>query len=114
MAPQIRLRRADGTWVVRAGGAVIGESRAAIELSEGDLAPVIYFPRDDIAMALLDDSAHTSTCPHKGTARYFSIQTKSETLQDTVWSYESPLAGLERIAGHVAFSTGEKVAVEQL
>ncbi len=47
----ITIRKAPGNWTVRAGGAVIGESSNALELSEGDLAPVIYFPRSDIGMA---------------------------------------------------------------
>ncbi len=33
---------------------MIVESENALELSEGDYAPVIYFPREDIAMALLE------------------------------------------------------------
>ena len=51
MDKKITIRKAPGNWTVRAGGAVIGESSNALELSEGDLEPVIYFPRSDIAMA---------------------------------------------------------------
>lgn len=114
MTGHITMRKADGVWVVRAGGAVLGESRDAIELSEGDLPPVIYFPRGDIAMAFLDPSDTRTTCPHKGEASYFSIQTKSETLSDAAWSYENPVDGAERIKGHLAFYSNSKVAVEQL
>ena len=56
MSDEIKIREMPGTWVVRAGGAVLGETRKALELSEGDLAPVIYFPREDLAMAMLDPS----------------------------------------------------------
>jgi SLT domain-containing protein len=59
MAPKITITRATGTWVVRAGGAVLGESKNALELSEGDHPSVIYFPRSDIATAFLDASRHT-------------------------------------------------------
>ena len=34
----IRIRRKPGNWVVRAGGAVLGESEAVLELSEGEPA----------------------------------------------------------------------------
>ena len=47
---------ADGTWVVRAGGAVIGESSRAVELIEADGAVVVYFPREDLGMAFLEGS----------------------------------------------------------
>ena len=53
MADHITIRKAPGTWTVRAGGAVLGESDNALELSEGDYPFVIYFPRGDIAMAFL-------------------------------------------------------------
>ena len=110
----IRITKAPGTWTVRAGGAVLAESRNALELTEGDYPAVIYFPRDDIAMALLDDSDHSSHCPHKGDASYFSIVTKSQTLKNAAWSYENPTGGAGRIKGHLAFYTGDDVAVERV
>ncbi len=113
MADHIKIRKAPGTWVVRAGGAVLGESAAALELSEGSYAPVIYFPRDDIAMAFLEPSETSTHCPHKGDARYFSIVTKSQTLEDSVWSYEAPKDGVAEIKDHLAFYTN-KVTVEKL
>lgn len=113
MADHIRIRRADGTWVVRAGGAVLGESRNALELTEGSREPVIYIPREDMAMAFLEPSATRTTCPHKGEASYFSIVTKSGQIPDAVWSYETPRPGVERIAGHLAFYPDE-VTVERL
>lgn len=111
---RITTRQAEGTWVVRAGGAVLGESRNAIELSEDGHADVIYFPREDIAMAFLDTTEHRTSCPHKGEARYFSIVTKSQTLENAGWSYESPKAGLESIAGHIAFYPDDLVTVERV
>jgi len=110
----IRIRKATGTWTVRAGGAVLAESKNALELSEGDYPSVIYFPRDDIAMALLDSSDHSSHCPHKGDASYYSIITKSRTLQNAAWSYETPLENVAAIQGHLAFYTSDDVAVERI
>ncbi|MEM1351460.1 MAG: DUF427 domain-containing protein [Pseudomonadota bacterium] len=114
MAQHITIRKADGTWTVRAGGAVLGESNNALELIEGDYPPVIYFPRDDIAVAFLDASSKSTHCPHKGDASYFSVVTKSKTLNDAVWSYESPNEDVARIKDHLAFYVGEEVTVEQL
>ena len=73
MASHITISKAEGTWVVRAGGAVLAESQNALALNEGAYGPVIYFPREDIAMAFLDVSDRTSYCPHKGDASYFNI-----------------------------------------
>lgn len=114
MANTIKIRKADGTWSVRAGGAVLGESSDALELSEGDYPPVIYFPRADIAMAFLDQTDKTTHCPHKGDARYFSVVTKSTTLHNVAWSYETPHQEVAEIGGHLAFYTNGDVTVEQL
>lgn len=113
MAEHISINKAAGTWVVRAGGAVIGESKNALELHEGSMNPVIYFPREDIAMAFLDASDKMTTCPHKGQANYFSIQAKSGPVADSVWSYETPIDAVARIAGHLAFDTS-RVTVERV
>lgn len=110
----ITIHKAAGTWVVRAGGAVLGESQNALELVEGAYEPVIYFPREDIAMAFLDESDHLSNCPHKGEARYFSIVTKSTTLENAVWSYEDPKEDVARIKGYLAFYVSDKLAVERV
>jgi len=114
MADHITIRKAPGVWSVRSGGAVLGESSNALELSEGDHASVIYFPRKDIAMAMLDRTDKTSHCPHKGDANYFSIVNRSATLANAVWTYENPLPGVAEIKDHLAFYTGPDVTVEQL
>lgn len=113
MADHIRMTRAEGTWVVRAGGAVLAETDAAVELREGSYPPVIYFPREAVAMAFLDSSATTTVCPHKGRASYYSIVTKSTRIEDAGWSYEVPKEGMERIRDHLAFHP-DKVTLEQL
>jgi uncharacterized protein (DUF427 family) len=114
MSDHIRIRKAPGVWSVRSGGAVLGESRNALELSEGDLPPVIYFPREDIATALLDRTDKTTHCPHKGEASYFSIVNKSSVTENAVWSYENPLEAVAEIKDHLAFVLSESVKVEQI
>ena len=111
---KITITKAPGTWSVRAGGAVLGESKDALVLSEGDYPDVIYFPRGDIAMAFLDATDHSSHCPHKGDASYFSIVTKSETLTNAAWSYEAPKDDVARIKDHLAFYATDKVTVEEI
>jgi uncharacterized protein (DUF427 family) len=113
MDRRITIRKSDGLWVARAGGAVLAESREALELSETGHSPVIYFPRDDVAMAFFERTDKITHCPWKGAASHYSIHTKSTILENVAWSYESPIADAERIAGHLAFYP-DKVTVEQL
>lgn len=114
MSDHITITPAQGTWVVRAGGAVLGETTGALELREGDYAPVIYFPRGDIAMAFLDGSDKASHCPYKGDASYYSVVTKSRTLEDAVWSYEDPKGDVAAIKGYLAFTPMEEIAIERI
>ncbi|MCB1340837.1 MAG: DUF427 domain-containing protein [Pseudooceanicola sp.] len=114
MAERITIRKAPGTWTVRSGGAVLAESANALELDEQGYAPVIYFPRGDIAMAFLDKTAKTSHCPHKGDASYYSIVNSSGTLDNAAWSYEAPFDTVAEIKGHLAFYTGDQVTVERI
>ncbi len=113
MADHIKIRPATGTWVVRAAGAVIGESTNALELVEGDYPPVIYFPRADLAMAFLEPTDFKSQCPYKGEANYFTIEAKSGPIANAAWSYENPFEAVSAIKDHLAFYS-EKVAVEQV
>ena len=110
----IRIRKAEGTWTVRSGGAVLGESANALELSEGDLDPVIYFPREDLAMAFFDKTEKTTHCPHKGDASYYSIANKSSVTENAAWSYEDPIEAVAEIKGHLAFYLTDSVKVEQV
>jgi len=113
MSDHITIQPAKGTWVVRAAGAVLGETSHALELTEGDYPTVIYFPRDDVSMAFFDQSETTSSCPHKGQATYYDLIAKSGTFKDAAWSYEDPIGDVANIKGYLAFYTS-KVAVEKL
>lgn len=110
----IKIRKADGTYVLRSGGAVLGESSRVLELSEPGHPEVLYFPRDDIAMQFLDRTDKTTHCPHKGDASYFSIVSRSATIENAVWSYETPSEAVAAIKDHLAFYPSDKITVERL
>jgi uncharacterized protein (DUF427 family) len=113
LTSKIRVQPTDGDWVVRADGAVIGESNRALELLEENCAPVIYFPREDLAMAFLEPSETTFPNAQKGTARFFNIVMTSRTIADAAWTIETPTNEVERIAGYLAFHPS-LVTLEQL
>ena len=114
MSGNITIRPADGTWTVRAAGAILAESREALELSEDGHEPVIYFPRRDVAMALIEPGGKETRCPHKGTATHYAISTDTGTLADAAWSYETPHQSVAGIAGHLAFYPSDQVTVERV
>ena len=89
--------------VVAVGGEVVAESTRPYLLFETHLPVRYYLPREDVRMDLLEDSEHTSRCPYKGRARYWSVRAGGELLDDLAWSYEAPIPEQPRIAGLVAF-----------
>ena len=111
---EIKIRNAPGTWVIRAGGAVLGETANALSVTEGNRPEVIYFPRGDVAMAFIDQSGTVTDCPQRGQATWYSIVTRSGDIRDAGWSYETPGPGFERIAGYMAFHATDNVHIEQV
>ena len=105
MASHITITPIAGPVTVTAGGTVLGTSHNALDLREGSYPPVVYVPRADIDMSLLEKTARSTTCPHKGTASYYSVRTGAGLLENAVWSYETPKAEVAAIAGHLAFYT---------
>ena len=114
MHKHIRVTQETGVWSVRAGGAVIADSENALELNEGDCEPVIYFPREDVAMALLEKTDLKTQCAHKGEANYFSIVTKSQVIENAAWTYEAPRPELKNIANYMAFCRDDLVIIEEI
>jgi uncharacterized protein (DUF427 family) len=60
--------------VVKVGGKIIVDTRDALTLREASYPPVQYIPRRDVDMAALTRGEHTTYCPYKGDASYYSIR----------------------------------------
>ena len=89
--------------VVTAGGKVIADTRAALTLREASYPAVQYIPRRDVDMAALTRSEHTTYCPYKGDASYYSIPAGGDRSLNAVWTYESPFETVAQIKDYVAF-----------
>lgn len=68
-----------------------------------------YFPLESVNAALLEPSSHTSVCPWKGTASYYSLRVKGERNLNAAWYYADPKAAAAQIKGRVAFWKGVSV-----
>lgn len=84
-------------------GRTIADTTRALTLAEARYPPVYYIPREDADIALLARTAHTSHCPYKGDASYFSISVDGRTAANAVWSYEAPFPAVAAIKDHFAF-----------
>jgi uncharacterized protein (DUF427 family) len=88
---------------VRLGDKVVADTRRALTLFEASYPGVQYVPREDADMALMRRTAHTTHCPYKGDAAYYTVEAGGRTAENAVWTYEQPFAGAAGIAGYLAF-----------
>lgn len=88
---------------VRFAGRDIADSVNALVLHEAGHAPVLYLPREDVDPAVLEPSGHTTHCPYKGDASYWSLCVGAAHAKDAVWCYEDPYPWLVEIRGRLAF-----------
>ena len=89
--------------VVKLGGKVIADTREALTLREAAYPAVQYIPRKDVDIAALTRTEHSTYCPYKGDASYYSIPSGGERSTNAVWSYEDPFDAMAPIKGYVAF-----------
>jgi uncharacterized protein (DUF427 family) len=90
-------------------GEAIADTGAALALKEGAYPVVYYIPRRDVRMERLVRTTHSTHCPHKGDASYFSIQ---DGPANAVWSYEQPKDAVAAIREHVAFYPDKVDSIE--
>lgn len=99
----ITTEKMEGVISARWAGEVIAESSDALLLREAGLAPVVYFPMEDVRMEVLFPTEHRTVCPFKGQASYWSIRVGDRQSDDIAWAYRDPLPGRADIQGRVAF-----------
>ena len=98
---------------VTAGDVVIADTTKALTLKEARYPAVQYVPREDTNMGLLVRSDRVTHCPYKGDASYYSIKANGKTLDNAIWTYETPFPAMTEISGHLAFYP-DKVKIEEV
>jgi uncharacterized protein (DUF427 family) len=88
---------------VTLGGETVADSRRVKLLHETGHLPVYYFPEEDVRMDLLEESDHTTYCPFKGDASYWSVRVGDKVAENAVWGYPEPIDSAPPLTGYVAF-----------
>jgi uncharacterized protein (DUF427 family) len=89
--------------VVTLAGRVIADTVRALTLREARYPPVHYIPRKDVDMGALERTQHSTYCPYKGDASYYSIAAGGERSVNAIWTYEDPYEAVAAIRDYVAF-----------
>ena len=83
---------------------MIAEAANTVQLEGND-----YFPPESVRREFLSDSATTTVCPWKGTARYYTVTVGDQINPDAAWFYPDPSARAQQIGNHVAFWKGVRI-----
>jgi len=70
-------------------------------------------PRKDANMTVLARTDRVTHCPYKGDANYFSVVANGKTIENAIWTYETPFPAMAEISGYLAFYP-DKVRIEQV
>lgn len=84
----------------------IADSRRTLLVKETKHAPVVYFPREDVRMDLLEPTEHETFCPFKGYASYWTIRAEAGVEENAVWSYEDPFEQVSGLRDYLSFYVG--------
>jgi len=68
-----------------------------------------YFPLESVKAGVLEPSSHTSMCPWKGTANYYTVMVNGERNPNAAWYYAEPKPAASQIKGRIAFWRGINV-----
>ena len=88
---------------VELDGVTVADSHSPRILFETGLPPRYYLPLSDVRTELLRPSARQTSCPYKGTASYWSVDTGKRVHTDVAWIYRTPLPESQKIAGLACF-----------
>ena len=98
-----RLERSTEHVVVRLGGAVVADTRAALRVLETSHPPTYYVPREDVDLSLLVPVARRTWCEWKGQASYADVVAGGLQVPSGCWWYDEPTEAFAELAGAVAF-----------
>ncbi|MGI9383366.1 MAG: DUF427 domain-containing protein [Methyloligellaceae bacterium] len=99
--------------VVTFDGCRIADTTDALSFNEAGYPTVAYIPREDVDMSRLARTAHTTHCPFKGDANYFSIESGDATAENAVWTYEDPYPAVAEVRDRLAFYTDKVELTEE-
>jgi uncharacterized protein (DUF427 family) len=80
------------------GGETVIDTTGGMLLYESTLKPVLYVPEGDVRADLLEPTDHSTFCPYKGDASYWS----AAGVENALWGYEQPIESAEFLRGYVA------------
>ena len=100
----IDITPVSGRVVVTLDGEEVANSANALALQESTYPVAYYIPMADLVRDRFARTDHTTHCPYKGDANYFSVAGADGSVRaNSVWFYEAPYEPVAQIKDHVSF-----------
>ena len=78
-----------------------------VTIAQSDATVVVegnhYFPKESVQWDYFTGTDHSTHCPWKGDANYYSVSAEGETKANAAWQYEAPYEKATEIKDYVAF-----------
>ena len=78
-----------------------------VTIAQSDATVVVegnhYFPKDSVQWDYFTATDHSTHCPWKGDANYYSVAADGQSKENAAWQYQAPLEKAKEIKDHVAF-----------
>lgn len=98
-----RLERVSDKLCVTFAGETIAETTQGYRVLETSHPPVYYFPPIDVRCSLLIAQSGHSFCEFKGTAKYWTLDSRGVRSENAAWSYPDPTKAFRAIKDFLAF-----------
>jgi uncharacterized protein (DUF427 family) len=102
---EVRSKALNKTIRILYGDTVIAMSNDSLLVSETRHDDVVYLPREALKMEFFSATDHSTYCPFKGHANYWSLSLDGKIEDNIVWSYESPYPEVAQLKDYVSFYT---------
>lgn len=86
------------------GGETVLDSTRGRLLHETQHLPVLYVPLEDLRQDLLEPTDHSTHCPFKGEASYYTLRAGDRVAENAVWYYPDPIEGAAAVEGYAALA----------
>ncbi|MEU0071909.1 DUF427 domain-containing protein [Streptomyces sp. NPDC006332] len=88
---------------VEVGGLLVADTHRSVLVYETGLPTRYYMPRADVRLDLFEPTDHSTGCPYKGVACYWTWTGPGDVPRNIVWSYPDPLPPVAAVRGLLAF-----------
>ncbi len=100
---QVEIKPTDDHIRILFGDHCLADSRRPLMVTESRHHPVWYLPLADLDAQVIEPTDHSTFCPFKGHASYWTVTVADSTLENSVWAYQDPYRECEPLKDHVGF-----------